>query len=85
MKKRYFSLTSDSIWIQVLVCASYGASGALAFVRMLAIDNKKIEIALSVLLPILAVVWVFCVTYLRDMRTVTNVDFNERLVLNKKQ
>lgn len=56
MKKRYFSLTSDSIWIQVLVCASYGASGALAFVRMLAIDNKKVEIALSVLLPILAIV-----------------------------
>ena len=85
MMKRYFSLSLDTIWIQLLVCTSYGASGALAFVRMLTITNKKLELALSILLPTLSVVWVFYHTLLRDMRTVTNVDSNMRFSLNKKK
>lgn len=68
----------------MLICGSYGASSALAFVRMLTIANKTVELVLSVLLPVAAVVWVFYHTYLKDARTVTNVDFNVRVVLNRK-
>ena len=85
MKKRYFSLSSNTIWIQMLVGSSYGASAALAFVRALTITNKKTETTLSVLLPTLTVIWVLCHTCLKDAQTVTNVDFNVRYIFNKKK